>query len=90
MATAAALPAGLADDEFWDGEGSVRLITWVHVAVTGGFLAVVLGVTARALGAGSPHARPWGGSRSGWGRPRSSWGWLRGRGRAHTPSMDPS
>ena len=57
MATAAALPAGLADDEFWDGESSVRLITWVHVAVTGGFLAVVLGVTARALSAaGSPHA----------------------------------
>ncbi len=55
MATAAALPAGLADDEFWDGDSSVRLITWVHVAVTGGFLAVVLGVTARALGAGSPH-----------------------------------
>ncbi len=56
MATAAALPAGLADDEFWDGQGSVQLITWVHVAVTGGFLAVVLGVTARALSAGSPQA----------------------------------
>jgi hypothetical protein len=56
MTTAAALPAGLADDEFWDGQGSVELITWVHVAVTGGFLAVVLGVTARALSAGSPHA----------------------------------
>jgi hypothetical protein len=55
MATAAALPDGLADDEFWDGQSSVRLITWVHVAVTGGFLAVVLGVTTRALNAGSPH-----------------------------------
>jgi hypothetical protein len=55
-ATAAALPAGLADDEFWDGQSSVQLITWVHVAVTGGFLAVVLGVTTRALNAGSPHA----------------------------------
>ena len=55
MATAAALPAGLADDEFWDGESSVRLLTWVHLAVTGGFLAIVLGVTARALAAGSPH-----------------------------------
>lgn len=55
MATAAALPGGLADDEFWDGDSSVRLLTWVHVAVTGGFLAIVLGVTVRALAAGSPH-----------------------------------
>jgi hypothetical protein len=55
MATAAALPGGLADDEFWDGDRSVQLITWVHVAVTGGFLAVVLGVTVRAMAAGSPH-----------------------------------
>ena len=58
--TAAALPDGLADSEFWDGEGSVRLITWVHVAVVAGFLAIVLGVTARALAAGSPHAAAWG------------------------------
>jgi hypothetical protein len=56
LATAAALPAGLADDEFWDGQGSVQLITWVHVAVTGGFLAVVLGLTTRALSTGSPQA----------------------------------
>ena len=49
------LPGGLADDEFWDGDRSVKLITWVHVAVTGGFLAVVLGVTVRAMAAGSPH-----------------------------------
>ena len=55
MATAAALPGGLADDEFWDGDRSVQLITWVHVAVTGGFLAIVLGVTVRAMAAGSPH-----------------------------------
>lgn len=53
--TAAALGGGLADNEFWDGEGSVRLITAVHVAVTGGFLAIVLGVTTRALTAGSSH-----------------------------------
>jgi hypothetical protein len=54
--TAAALQAGLADDEFWDGESSVRLITWVHVAVVAGFLAIVLGVTTKALTVtGSPH-----------------------------------
>ena len=55
MVTAATLPNGLADDEFWDGGSSVRLITWVHVAVTVGFLAIVLGVTAKALTAGSSH-----------------------------------
>jgi hypothetical protein len=54
MVTAAALPDGLADDEFWDGESSVRLVSWLHVGVTGGFLAIVLGVTAKAL-TGSPH-----------------------------------
>ena len=47
--TAATLKAGLADNDFWDGEGSVRVLTWLHVAVAGGFLAVVLGVTAKAL-----------------------------------------
>jgi hypothetical protein len=52
--SAAALPAGLADDEFWDGQRSVRLITWLHLAVAGGFLAIVLGVTAGSL-TGSPH-----------------------------------
>ena len=51
---AAALQAGLADDEFWDGEGSVRLATWLHLAVVAGFLAIALGVTAKAL-TGSPH-----------------------------------
>jgi hypothetical protein len=55
MVTAATLPSGLADDEFWDGGSSVRLITWVHVAVTVGFLAIVLGVTTKALTAGSSH-----------------------------------
>lgn len=54
MVTAAALPADLADGEFWDGESSVRLITWVHVAVVTGFLAIALGVTTQAL-TGSPH-----------------------------------
>ena len=54
--TAAALKDGLADNEFWDGEGSVRLITWLHVAVVAGFLAIVLGVTTKALAiTGSPH-----------------------------------
>jgi len=47
--TAAALKAGLADNEFWDGESSVRLITWLHVAVVAGFLAIVLGVSTKAL-----------------------------------------
>ena len=55
MVTAAALPRGLADDAFWDGESSVRLITGVHAAVVAGFLAIALGVTAKAL-TGSPHA----------------------------------
>ena len=54
--TAAALKDGLASDEFWDGESSVKLITWLHVAVTAGFLAIVGGVTAKALAVtGSPH-----------------------------------
>ena len=54
--TAAALPGGLAHPEFWDGEDSVRLLTEVHLAAAAGFLAVVLGVTAKLLtGAGSAH-----------------------------------
>ena len=56
MVTAAALKAGLADDEFWDGEGSVQP---AHLACispwSAGFLAIVLGVTTKALTAGSPH-----------------------------------
>jgi hypothetical protein len=53
--TAATLPKGLADDEFWDGGRSVRLFTSLHVAAAGGFLAIALGVTAKAL-VPSPHA----------------------------------
>jgi hypothetical protein len=49
LVTAAALPGGLADDEFWDGESSVRALSWLHLAVVLGFLAIVLGVTAGAL-----------------------------------------
>jgi hypothetical protein len=56
MAAADTLPGGLADREFWDGGGSVRLLTWLHAAVAGGFLAIVLGVTVRALAGGSPRA----------------------------------
>ena len=56
LVTAAALKDGLADSEFWDGEGSVRLVTWLHLAVVAGFLAVVLGVTTKALTVtGSSH-----------------------------------
>jgi MFS family permease len=55
-AAADTLAKGLADQEFWDGEGTVRLLTWLHVAVVGGFLAIMLGVTARALASGSPQA----------------------------------
>ena len=56
LITAAALKDGLADNEFWDGEGSVRLVTWLHLAVVAGFLAIVLGVTTKALTVtGSPH-----------------------------------
>jgi hypothetical protein len=57
--TAAALADGLADDAFWDGESSVRLVTWLHLAVVAGFLAIVLGVTTKAL-TGSPHVVAWG------------------------------
>ena len=54
--TAAALEGGLADNEFWDGEGSVRLLTALHIAAAAGFLAVVLGVTTKLLvSPGSAH-----------------------------------
>jgi hypothetical protein len=59
MVTAAALRGGLADDEFWDGAGSVRLLTWVHVAVAAGFLAVALGVTTREPGSSHAAALGW-------------------------------
>jgi hypothetical protein len=56
MATAAALRGGLTNDEFWDGEGSARLLTAEHVAVAAGFLAIVVGVTTTDLTAtGSAH-----------------------------------
>ena len=55
MVTAATLKAGLADNEFWDGGPSIRVLTSVHVAAAAGFLAIVLGVTVRALAGGSPH-----------------------------------
>jgi len=54
--SAAALGDGLADDQFWDGENSVRLLTELHLAVMAGFLAIVLGVTAKMLaGSGPAH-----------------------------------
>ena len=56
MVTAAALRDGLADDRFWDGENSVRLLTGVHVAVIGGFLAITLAVTTKALTPAPSHA----------------------------------
>src|SRR4029077_20103012 len=59
-AAADTLVNGLADQEFWDGEGTVRLLNWLHVAAVGGFLAIVLGVTVRALRGGSPDASPLG------------------------------
>ena len=54
--SAAALDGGLADDRFWDGENSVRQLTEVHIAAAVGFLALVLGITAKMLVApGSAH-----------------------------------
>ena len=55
-AAADTLVNGLADQEFWNGEGTVRLLSWLHVAAVGGFVAIVLGVTVRALRGGSPDA----------------------------------
>ena len=72
LITAAALKAGLADNEFWDGEGSVKLVTWLHLAVVAGFLAIVLGVTAKALTIPDHRmSSASGGSRSAWAEPRS-------------------
>ena len=60
MISAAALDDGLADDRFWDGENSVRLLTELHIAAAAGFLAVVLAVTAKMLtSSGSAHAIAW-------------------------------
>src|SRR5580700_687043 len=53
---ASALRGGLADPRFWDGEGSVRSLTRVHLAAAAGFLAVVLGVCAKLLNSsGTAH-----------------------------------
>jgi hypothetical protein len=52
--TASALQGGLAHPEFWDGEDSVRLLTAVHLAAVAGFLALVLGVTAKLAAAAGP------------------------------------
>ena len=53
---ASALRGGLADPRFWDGEGSVRSLTRVHLAAAAGFLAVVLGVCAKLLASSSGTA----------------------------------
>lgn len=59
-ATAASLKEGLADKGFWDGGTSVRLLTWVHIAASAGFLAIVASVTARSVGGGwSAQAIAW-------------------------------
>ena len=55
-AAADTLAQGLADQEFWDGEGTVRVLTWLHVAVVGGFLAIMLGCHGPGAGGGSPQA----------------------------------
>ena len=56
--TAAALARGLADDEFWDGEASVRQASWLHLAAATAFLALFLSVTVHALPGARP-AGPW-------------------------------
>ncbi len=59
-ATAASLEHGLADKDFWDGGTSVRLLTWLHIAASVGFLAIVLSITARSVGGGwSSEAVAW-------------------------------
>lgn len=59
-ASAASLKDDLADKDFWDGGTSVRLLTWLHIASSVGFLAIVLGVTARSVGGGwSSQAVAW-------------------------------
>ena len=48
LITAAALELAWPTNEFWDGEGSVKLVSWLHLAVVPGFLAIVLGVPTSA------------------------------------------
>src|SRR5580692_8086652 len=55
---ASTLRGGLADPRFWDGEGSVRSLTRVHLAAGAGFLAVVL-VIAGAAGLVSAGVFAW-------------------------------
>jgi len=50
---AAALPAGLADNDFWDGQVSVLALLRLHLAAAVALLAVVLTVTGRAVAGGS-------------------------------------
>jgi hypothetical protein len=58
--SAAALAGGLADEKFWDGGPSVRLASWLHVAVATGFLALFLSVTVHAVeGSGSAGGWRW-------------------------------
>ncbi len=58
--TAAALTRGLKDEEFWDGQTSVRLASWLHVAVATAFLALFLSVTVHAVqGFGSADGWWW-------------------------------
>jgi hypothetical protein len=57
--TAAALAKGLADDEFWDGAASVRLASWLHLAVATAFLALFLSVTVHALPGARPASQLW-------------------------------
>lgn len=50
---AAALPGGLADKDFWDGQVSVLALLRLHLAAAVALLTVVLTVTGRAVAGGS-------------------------------------
>jgi hypothetical protein len=52
-APAAALPGGLADKDFWDGQVSVLALLRLHLAAAVALLTVVLTVTGRAVAGGS-------------------------------------
>jgi hypothetical protein len=51
--SAAALPGGLADKDFWDGQVSVLALLRLHMAAAVALLTVVLTVTGRAVAGGS-------------------------------------
>ena len=55
MVTAAALRTAWPTTNSGTARAASGSITWLHLAVVGGFLAIVLGVTTKALTAGSPH-----------------------------------